>query len=312
MTFGLSNVRFDSANVTDYPKLCGEMSTPPWLDRATFGPARRRRYYARRMRQLDRLDATRENPGIAVRSQHRRERLRTLLVVALCAAVLVGFGALFPGVLPLSPLHALGGGATWSAATDRGPYRFLAHQPGRPHVPVSYNPCRPIHVVLNPAGGPHDSEALVRQAMDVAGGISGFRFVYDGRTSLRPHWHHVQDRFNASPPVLVSFATTSEVPELAGDVAGIGGSAVGASTGSRAYYTSGGVTLDADAFRDILSRPGGRAEAEGVVQHEFGHLLGLAHVPERDQLMYPHGSSITTYQGGDRQGLEILGAGSCS
>ena len=73
---------------------------------------------------------------------------------------------------------------------------------------------------------------------------------------------------------------------------------------------SGQVVLDADD----LAYPGDggvRAFAYYAVLHELGHLVGLAHVDEPTQLMYPQGH-IASFAPGDLRGLAVVGSGPCS
>jgi predicted Zn-dependent protease len=42
-----------------------------------------------------------------------------------------------------------------------------------------------------------------------------------------------------------------------------------------------------------------------VMFHEFGHLVGLAHVDDKRQLMYPH-TGRPDFEDGDRAGLIAL------
>jgi hypothetical protein len=81
--------------------------------------------------------------------------------------------------------------------------------------------------------------ALTRRAMARVSEATGLEFVYDGLTDRRPRWRTpwVPSLTGYRQPVLVGFATDDEVPELAGAVAGIGGS-VRVGTGSPRSTTS--------------------------------------------------------------------------
>jgi hypothetical protein len=49
-----------------------------------------------------------------------------------------------------------------------------------------------------------------------------------------------------------------------------------------------------------------------VVLHELGHLVGLAHVNDPQQLMYSRGSTSNGLGPGDLAGLARLGEGACA
>jgi predicted Zn-dependent protease len=71
------------------------------------------------------------------------------------------------------------------------------------------------------------------------------------------------------------------------------------------------VALDGLGLRRIQAREGD-ASVRAVLMHELGHVVGLAHVDDRHELMYPKGSShLTTWGPGDRAGLAALGSGDC-
>jgi predicted Zn-dependent protease len=62
----------------------------------------------------------------------------------------------------------------------------LEHQPGNAKVPVAFDPCRPVHYVVNPAGEPADGQQLVADAVARLQETTGLRFVADGATTESP------------------------------------------------------------------------------------------------------------------------------
>jgi predicted Zn-dependent protease len=75
---------------------------------------------------------------------------------------------------------------------------------------------------------------------------------------------------------------------------------------------TGGVELDAAQFAELLSRDDGAAVARAIVLHELGHALGLAHVSDPAQLMYPTQSGVWDFAAGDLAGLAQLSSGACA
>ncbi|TKJ26475.1 matrixin family metalloprotease [Blastococcus sp. CCUG 61487] len=183
-------------------------------------------------------------------------------------------------------------------------------------TPVAYDPCRPVHYVLRPQGAPPGAEEIVHEAVARIAEVTGLRFVHDGysdeplvvdRPVFQPERYG--DRW---PPVLIGWATEQEVPALAGDVVGQAGSAaVSLGEGPRVYVT-GTVALDAPQLGPVLERRDGRGIVRGVVLHELGHLVGLTHVDDAAQLMFPKVENAPGYlAGGDLTGLARLGSGPC-
>ena len=81
--------------------------------------------------------------------------------------------------------------------------------------------------------------------------------------------------------------------------------------GDHAADVSGTVALDPVKIERIRTRSGEPA-ARAVILHELGHLVGLAHIDNGDQLMFPRVSAaITDYSAGDLAGLARLGRGPC-
>ena len=194
-------------------------------------------------------------------------------------------------------------------------YRFLAHQADGT-TPVGYDPCRPIHYVVRRQGEPAGGGQIVKDAVVRVSKATGLRFVYDGATSEAPSRQRplyqpkrYGDRW---APVLISWVTPAENPDLAADVTGEGGSAQVGFPNQPSAYVTGAVELDTGQITSILQRHDGRQVVRGIVLHELGHLVGLGHINDAHQLMYPEGQpGVTDFGAGDLAGLAALGRGTC-
>jgi hypothetical protein len=176
--------------------------------------------------------------------------------------------------------------------------------------PVRWNPCRAIRYVVNPDGAAAGGEAIVAAAVDDIAQASGLDFRFDGTTDDRTF----EDRagvVGSAPPVLVAWATPDEVADLAGDVAGVGGSEAVSSGTDQLTYVTGMVALDRDAFAGLAARPNGADVQRAVVEHELAHVVGLDHVDDPGQLMYAETTDRTRLGAGDLRGLAVLGDGPC-
>ncbi len=208
-----------------------------------------------------------------------------------------------------------------------GPHSFLQLQPDG-STPVAYDPCRPIHYVTRP-GGPPEGDVLVREAIAAVSAATGLRFVDDGTTDEAP----TDSRSPYQPdvygerwaPVLFTWSDPVESPRLgevspeapqANPAAYAGSIAVGlpgpAGEEPELVYVTGSVTLDAADLTRMAESQDGRARARAVIQHEVAHLVGLGHVDDTAQLMFPTiNSNITGFNDGDLVGLAALGRGAC-
>jgi hypothetical protein len=99
-------------------------------DRVTFGQARRRRRLTRPVRWDDAQRPVRDRSGA--------KGLSGVLGAALALLAVVGFA----------------GRSGTSTSPPHGSFAFQDHQQGTPSVPVMWNSCKPIHVVVNDALAP--------------------------------------------------------------------------------------------------------------------------------------------------------------
>jgi hypothetical protein len=277
---------------------------------------RRRRHIERRLRELDRLD---RNRGIgtypAVRSR-RAVDWRGVIAFGVTVALLVLLVHAVPAVAPVWLREAIGAEphrlAPAVAVRTTGSFAFIAHQPGAASDPVAWDPCRPIRYVINPAGGPAGGIGIAEQAVSRMAQVSGLKFEYRGKTGERPHWNSpVLPIIGTHRPMLISWATADEVPQLSGDVAGIGGSVPVATRDGGLRYATGGITLDAGSFAQLAEQPEGQAEERAIILHELGHVVGLAHVADPAELMNADNLGLLDYGSGDLAGLARLGNGRC-
>ena len=277
---------------------------------------RRQRDIERRLRELDRLDA-KYGLGAPLSQQQRvRRDWRRIVVPVAALALLLMILVAVPGLAPGSIRRFLGLGphrlGHLPAVDTSGAHEFAAKQTGIGSQPVTWDPCKPIHYEVNIAGGPPDAVDLVTGAISDVSRRTGLEFEYDGLTGARPRWKSSNLPFFATHrPALVSWATESEVSQLAGRVAGLGGSLPQRARDGRLHYVTGGVTLDSASFTALNRRAEGRALERAILLHELGHLVGLAHVSDQAELMNPDNGGQLDYGPGDREGLAKLGAVPC-
>ncbi|QIG42182.1 matrixin family metalloprotease [Nocardioides anomalus] len=216
---------------------------------------------------------------------------RVVPVVVGVVLLLVVYG---PRVLP-----SIGGGPD---------YAFMETEQGRP---VTYSSCKQVQVAVYPAGGPPDAESLVREAVAQVRAATGLDIVVTGSFGgYAPNWNFKAAPVTPTDPVVVSWQDATAIEQLTDDVAGLGGSYAMTAPGGTRYWVAGAIALSRD-FYAYLAERGDHAEALAVLLHEFGHVLGLAHVHSSGELMNEDNVGRTTLGDGDREGLRLLGQGPC-
>lgn len=184
--------------------------------------------------------------------------------------------------------------------------------------PVAYDPCRFIPVVVNLRTAPAAAQIVVAQALSAISQATGLQFTQEGLTDEPPSADREPfqpDRYGDRwAPVLISWSDEAEMPLLAGDIAGTGGSTwiPAADPSDTRVYVTGQVVIDGPQVAEMLSGPNGMDTARSVVMHELGHLVGLDHVDSPGELMNARSDGSTVRFGpGDLHGLAALGSGAC-
>jgi len=165
--------------------------------------------------------------------------------------------------------------------------------------PVRYNPCATMAFQVNLAGAPPNAYTLLQGALDKMSAATGVAYTLgltdermDSQTSQRSY---VQG--GAYKPVLVNWPVSWGTDPAYG----YGGSAAIRLSNGKRQYVSGIVNMNA-------ATPANDGTLDHVLTHEIAHVIGLSHVEDEAQLMYPFAQpDVTQYQSGDRAGLETLG-----
>lgn len=198
------------------------------------------------------------------------------------------------------------------AAADTGGHRFM-ESPDPDQEMIAYDPCRPVRVVVRPDNAPPGAQQLITEAIGAVSAATGLRFVDAGTTTEAPSNRrepYQPDRYGRQwAPVLIAWSDAVEHPDLAGNVAGLGGSTARQVDGEAFVYVTGQVVLDTPSLTAMMERP---EQVRAVIMHELAHVLGLTHVDDPGQLMYGDNVGLTDFAPGDRAGLAKLGAGPCA
>ena len=173
-------------------------------------------------------------------------------------------------------------------------------------VKARWDPCRTITYRVNPQRMPHGALVDVRQAVMRVSEATGLRFAYAGTTSFVPY-RRGATRGLVGADVAVAWASPRLVPSLAGRVLGQGGyAAFNGRDWDRIAH--GYVVLD--STERLAGGFAGKRTSRGLLLlHELGHTLGLDHVGDSAQVMYPTLlPRVAEYASGDLRGLAAVGA----
>ena len=180
----------------------------------------------------------------------------------------------------------------------------------RDGTPVLWSPCRAIHYVVNTDDAPPDFVLRVTEEVERVSEATGLVFRYDGTTTEKLS----EDREAFVPelygdrwaPLLIGWADADVYPYLDDEIAGLAHYEVARDRSTRRLHlVSGQVILH------IGKAPTTANRYLRVLRHELGHIVGLGHIEDEDQLMHP-GGPRRDFGDGDLAGLAAVGQGPCA
>lgn len=189
----------------------------------------------------------------------------------------------------------------------------------------------PIHFVINNNLGPASGFAAILQAVDDIAEATGLNFVYDGTTTefvdhlLVGNTVRIEDRAAYQPDVYGERWAPVWIGARRGfSNSSIVGTALAYAHADLRATETKRLTIDGQTGDFLVGEPtfvtgvvgynwgGGspltHSEIGAVVRHELGHLVGLDHCLERDQLMFASLTNQSSFGVGDHLGLHLLGA----
>jgi hypothetical protein len=220
----------------------------------------------------------------------------TILVISL--AIAYGANALF-SVAP-SVLRSAG---------DPDSYAFLRTDP-KTGEPLRYNPCEPIRYVINRDGAPEGAIDDLEESIGAFEDAMKVEFSFEGFTDEIAS----PDRRFSQParygdgwaPILFAWVAPEDLLQPDDQAVGAAGSAYASNRKGRLVYVTGIVTFNRDA-RLLEGFDLGDSWGD-VALHELGHIVGLAHVNDSTQVMYPDVTGGEARLGaGDLAALERIG-----
>ena len=184
--------------------------------------------------------------------------------------------------------------------------------------PVRWDPCESITYAINPFGASIDVRPDLREAVRRVGEATGIRFRPAGTTREGFLHAFLRMRYEGAfrgADVIVFWVDHDDYRSIVQRLFGPSlppsialGKPMAGLYRHRDQYFGGLILVDADA----VSVPGfASPQAHGLVLlHELGHVMGLGHVRDRDQLMYSGrrpNEKVGGFGAGDLEGLRRLG-----
>lgn len=183
-----------------------------------------------------------------------------------------------------------------------------------------WNSCTTIEVVLNTEHAPLDAETLTKIALKNVEQATGLNIEIVGNTTERYSNNRKPYQPGKYPsnkkswaPVLLDWEPTNEfqksLEQQSKDVVGLA-YPYSVQNQETSVIVTGAAQFDATWFKKTISE-GNVTDPTSTIMHEFGHIIGLDHVSDKNEIMNPVENGFTTWGPRDRAGLEFMGSGPC-
>ncbi len=189
--------------------------------------------------------------------------------------------------------------------------------------PVRWNPCEPVHFVINPSNAPPTGVVDVHEAFKRLAKATGITYVDDGMTDEDSQGNRAYqpERYGERwAPILIHWMSGRR-PQ--GDIQVVGG---GFPTQVGDVYVTGNLFLNPTVVTDKETRStvaGGFGSQGGlgpigpkgvtwgrIILHELAHITGMGHTSNPSNLMYPETSDQTgdaDFSRDDLAGIKLMG-----
>jgi len=202
--------------------------------------------------------------------------------------------------------------ASAAAVTDPG-YVLYTNADGSI---ARWNPCHTIHYRVNDASGGPGALGDVFSAVTQLETASGLQLVYDGPSTDIPQSDYAAATNPDNPaPLLIAWAAPGQSNVLTGgSELGFSGTTVKSWTGPDGVAHPTQIVSGYTVFAATPALTGGFGPASYATRgrmllHELGHIAGLMHTTDPNQVMYPIvDGRAGSYAAGDLAGLAHVGA----
>lgn len=189
-------------------------------------------------------------------------------------------------------------------------YKFTASGPNG--QPARWSSCEPVRIVINPAGAPKGAVADMKLALEKVRAATGLNLQVLGTTTAKsvPEWgYHQRGKWSGWAPVLISWGRPGGA--LNANASATTEPVWKNNSKGQAVFVSGQLRINIE--HDDYYTPGfGSATSRvALYMHELGHVVGLDHVDDNHQLMFPSMGSTKDLGAGDLAGMAKAGKAGC-